>query len=632
MEASSSFVFTLVVVPLVLGAILGLFRRSFKFISLLSAASSLVILYSGVVGISTWRISLMSGSRAPLLGSFSSISFGVDGLSAFFLIILGIIGFCVSVYGFSFIRKKGVGMYYFSYPLFLLSMFLVLVVRNLLWFILLWEVMTLFSQFLVAFEGGDAKKAVFRYFCTVKGAADFMVLSIVVIVVQLAGGANYSVISSRLPVYLSSHTLAFYLVSTGMLIGLGVKAALVPFHFWVPEAYTMAPGNVSALLSGVMEKLPVYMMFRYFVGFVPLSAYVGMFIAVAGTLTLFFGTMFALKQTNSKRLLSYHSVGQVGYIVMALGAGIYLLSRGYVILGALALMASLFHSLNHATFKSLLFLTAGSVFYKTRTRDLDRLGGLGRVMPLTAVSALIGSLAIAGVPPLNGFVSKWMIYASTMPVPTLLCLFGAFALFISSVTAASFVKYFTSTFVRPPVKELRVDGEVPTLMVLPQLILAALCIFFGAYPYLPMRAISRALSAVGVATPQFYSFPGLVIPKGIGNVAPLVFLVIMLGVSTTAIALSGVWRKLPVWTTGTRKLPELSMRLPASSYYASFEREFEEVYEFGASVRGFGVSTLRKIRGLSGVLDDVFHNVDGTLIGAFVALLVFIVILGGVAL
>ncbi|NPA47175.1 MAG: hydantoin racemase [Thermococci archaeon] len=608
-----------------LAALLGLSRRTSWLPALLSAVASLMILIAGVEGSGSWRAGAPVGTS--ILASLSSISLGVDGLSAFFLIILGLIGLCSSIYSLSSF-KHGATTYRAAYPLFILSMFLVLIVRSLLWFVIFWELMTLFSQFLIANGREGSRGAALRYFCTTKGAADFMLLSVVVIIWKLSGSPAYSAISSVLPAYMSSHRLTFVLISAGMLTGLGIKATLVPFHFWVPDAYTSAPGEAAALMSGAMEKLPVYMMFRYLLTFSPLSAPLGLAVAVAGTLTLFFGTMFALRQTDSKRLLAYHSVGQMGYIVMALGAGLYLLSRGYTLLGSLALMASLFHSLNHATFKSLLFLTASSVYRRTGLRNLNRLGGLWKVMPLTAVSALIGSLAIAGVPPLNGFVSKWMIYVSTMPSSTVVSLFGALALFISSVTAASFVKYFTTVFVRPPAGELNVSGEVPPWMTVPQWILAALCVFLGVYPYLPLRAISRALGVVGVKAPALSSFPGVVVPRGLGNVAPLTFFVFMVVLTSILLLLVRPVMRLPGWTTGTRVLRETAMRLPAGSYYASFEEDFGEVYGFGAAIRRLGLWIVRCVGGVARAAERCSADMNGMLIGAFVGLLIFVVVLG----
>ncbi|NJE41749.1 proton-conducting transporter membrane subunit [Thermococcus sp. GR6] len=631
-------IFLFIVIILSVASFIGVFSRSAiltKLVNALSALGSLTIAYAGIIGLKEsveLNITLLHLKSDSIINAFSTLTLKVDPLSGFFMIILGILGFCTSVYGIAYLDmyKGDKRLYAFNYPLFLLFMFLVLVSWNLLWFVVFWELMTLFSQFLVAFERNEKTLiATLKYFCMTKAAADFMLIAIVLVLITISGGGDYDILSSQLVNYFRSHPLEMYLVSAGFMIGLGVKAALVPFHVWLPDAYVEAPSNVSSLLSGAMEKMPVYMMFRFFLSFTPLTPNIGLLIALFGTLTLFFGTMYALKQTDSKRLLSYHSVGQIGYVVFALGAGIYLLSKGYTTFGALALMASLFHALNHAFFKGLLFLTAGSILYRTGSRDLDHLGGLARFMPITAFAALIGSLSIAGMPPFNGFVSKWMIYVSTLPTPTLVSLFGALALFISAVTTASFVKYFTSIFVRPPAKEITVK-EVPVSMWASQLILAVLCVIFGVYPALPLEAISKAVDSVGVTTPSITVFPGLIVSDGIGNIAPLALLVFSGALTAVLLAIFPYKISLPVWTTGTRK--SLAMRLPASSYYASFEEEFEDVYSWGE----WCVCTTKRLwdatKAVLSSFEEASFDLDKMMTGAWLMLLILLTILGGVLL
>ncbi|MCD6523749.1 MAG: hydantoin racemase [Thermococcus sp.] len=621
----------------ILAAVVGLFsggKAMTKAMNLISALASIGVCYLGILGFTnnppSVTLSLFEGGSG-ITGLLGSLTLKVTPLSAFFLLILGVLSFSASLYGVSYMDmyKRDTRLYNVSYPLFLLFMMLTLLTQNLLWFIIFWELMTLFSQFLVAFERSErAVKAAFKYFCMTKAGADFMLLAIVLTIIKTAGTADYSGISQVLPSYLIHHPAETYAIAIGMLVGLGVKAAVVPLHSWLPDAYMEAPSNVSTLLSGVMEKIPVYMMFVVFLRFLPLDKYLGLGIALIGTLTLFFGTMYALKQTDSKRLLAYHSIGQIGYVILALGAGLYLLSRGDALLGAVALAASLYHAINHATFKGLLFLTAGSVAYRTGSRDLNYLGGLAKSMPITTFTALIGALSIAGMPPLNGFVSKWMIYASTLPTPTVLSLFGAFALFISSVTTASFVKYFTTMFTRPPLERIEVK-EVPPTMWVPQAILAFVCLAFGIYPKLPLGLISKALKSAGVSVPALKTFPGIVIPNT-GNIEPLAIFVVLLAFGTAFLALTHSKVVLPVWTTGTRK--PLAMRLPASSYYASFEEEFEEVYSLGEWA-GKAISSIwRGTKRLAVLYEVRSYQADLMMTASAVALLTMVLILGGVSL
>ena len=622
---------------LVMAAVIGLFsggKTMTKVVNLISAIASLGICYLGVLGLTdnppSIKLSFFNGGSG-ILQSFCSLSLKITHLSAFFLLILGVLSFSASLYGVSYMDmyRRNTRLYNLSYPLFLLFMMLTLLTQNLLWFIIFWELMTLFSQFLVAFERNEkAIRAAFKYFCMTKAGADFMLLAIILMIVRIAGTGDYSEMARLLPQYLSHHSMETYAIAIGMLLGLGVKAAVVPFHSWLPDAHPEAPSNVSALLSGVMIKLPVYMMFLVFLEFLPRNEYIGLGVALMGTLTLFFGTMYALKQTDSKRLLAYHSVGQIGYIVFSFGAGLYFLSTGHVFLGVLALMASLYHTINHAMFKGLLFLTAGSVVYRTGSRDLNYLGGLAKFMPITALTALIGALSIAGMPPFNGFVSKWMIYVSTIPTPTILSLCGVLALFISSVTTASFVKYFTAMFTRPPLEKIRTK-EVPPTMWIPQEILAFICLLFGVYPKLPLDIISRSISSIGITVPALKTFPGVVVPN-VGNVEPLAMFVVILTLGTVLLALTYSKTALPVWTTGTRK--PLGMRLPASSYYASFEEEFEEVYSFGKWTQEIASLLWRFTKKITILYDEQSYQLDSMMITSAVALLLMILVLGGVSL
>ena len=200
-------------------------------------------------------------------------------------------------------------------------------------------------------------------------------------------------------------------------LGFLVKAGGFPFGmWWLPDAHPAAPSPVSALLSGAMIKLGLYGILRVFLSLMPPGPWLlpwGFVIATFGTLSLFFGTMAALVQLDSKRLLAYHSIGQVGYMLLGFGLGLALLERDPA-LAAVAIVAGLFHLLNHACFKGLLFLNAGMFEVVTGERDLNRLGGLNKVVPLTAACTIVASLSIAGLPPFNGFSSKWLLYHASV--------------------------------------------------------------------------------------------------------------------------------------------------------------------------------------------------------------------------
>jgi formate hydrogenlyase subunit 3/multisubunit Na+/H+ antiporter MnhD subunit len=288
-----------------------------------------------------------------------------------------------------------------------------------------------------------------------------------------------------------------------------------PFgQVWLPDAHPAAPSPVSAMLSGVMIKTGAYGLMRYFLWLVPPAAQQdyplanwGAVVTVLGTITLFTGTMQALKQEQSKRLLAFHSIGQIGYILLGTGACMALLpAKGpnATVLAAIALFGALFHVLNHGLFKSLLFLNAGSMLHATGTQDLNKMGGLMKFMPLTAVTALVASLSISGVPLFNGFASKWSILVGTIQGASATKYLGVcaiIAIITSALTLASFIKFFGVSFLSRTSALVREQAarrgrlEVGAMMQLPQIFLAALCVLLGVMPALAFQLMGAAMNA-----------------------------------------------------------------------------------------------------------------------------------------
>ena len=539
-------------------------------------------------------VKLISPISLPI--NLSLLYVKIDSLSAFFCLILGVVGFTSSVYGFSYInryfKKEHLGFYGLNYAFFLCFMYLVLIIYDVFWFIIFWELMTVTSQFLVSYEKEKiaARKAAYKYFCMVKAGSEAIIVSALIIIIILSGmQTSFDIVKTCTEKLLAENPILANALLAMLFIGFSVKASLVPFHTWLPDAHPEAPSNVSALLSGVMIKTAVYMFFRLFYFFFKPTIYWGYIVATIGTITLFVGTMYAILQTDSKRLLAFHSVGQMGYIVLALGASMVLYSmKGevYAILASAAFAASLYHALNHAMFKSLLFLTAGSVIYRTGLRNLNVLGGLARLMPVTAISALIASLSISGIPPFNGFVSKWLIYSSTIPSFTLLTIYGVIALFISAVTAASFVKYFTTLFTKPPALELKGVKEVPIVMLFSQIFLGVICVTLGIYPVLPLTIISpisKLLFPLGDVLSYVKVLPGIALLK-VGFVSinsPLIIAVSLTLISSiTAVLLPHRIKEFSVWSCGV-SFRKYLMNMPADSYFKPFEESFKELYLTG---------------------------------------------------
>jgi formate hydrogenlyase subunit 3/multisubunit Na+/H+ antiporter MnhD subunit len=394
-----------------------------------------------------------------------------------------------------------------------------------------------------------------------------------------------------------------------LLLGFGCKAGLFPLgQLWLPDAHSIAPSPVSAMLSGVMIKTGVYGLMRTFLGMVPDSAGLqaiggrwGLILAWLGVLTLFLGTVQALKQEDAKRLLAYSSIGQIGYIVLALGLALVARSSDQApvrALATLALVGALYHTLNHAVFKGLLFLCAGSVLYATGARRFRSLGGLMACMPATAAAAGVASLAISGVPPLSGFASKWMIVASSILAGVelrVLVLFGIVALFTSAVTLACYVKFFGMTFASSPAREhgARPVREVPWTMLVPKAALALFCVAQGLFPWLGCRMLLAALrnsegSAVASMLGEAGAGPLLegrllgiqVAGLGAGQGAAAVAVpLVVLAVLGAGFALAWLLRRCggsrpkvaPTWLCGYQQ-PDDRNRYAAHGMYAAFRR------------------------------------------------------------
>jgi formate hydrogenlyase subunit 3/multisubunit Na+/H+ antiporter MnhD subunit len=348
----------------------------------------------------------------------------LDELSAFFLLLLGAVAACVSVYTVGYVREESdddraptpPGLQCLCHHLFLASMALVLVADDAYFFMVAWETMALSSYFLVTSDHRHAeiRRAGYLYLLI----AHLGAISILLCFGALQSGTgNYSFEAMReLQPGAGWASMAFTLA----LAGFGAKAGILPMHMWLPEAHPAAPSPVSALMSALMLKTAVYGLMRVtldLIGF-PLWWW-GVIALVAGLASALFGVIFAAVQTDMKRLLAYSSIENIGLIIT--GFGLTLLFRGFGMsaLAALALTATLYHCLNHAFFKSLLFLATGSVLHATSERSLGRLGGLIHRMPWVAWCALVGSAAIAGLPPLNGFVSEWLLLQAFLFTPGL---------------------------------------------------------------------------------------------------------------------------------------------------------------------------------------------------------------------
>ena len=332
----------------------------------------------------------------------------LDALSAFFLLLLGAVSAGISVFAAGYFRQgEGTppGLQCLYYHVFIASMALVLLADDAYAFMVFWETMALSSYFLVTSDHTKAeiRRAGFLYLLIAHVGAIGILLCFGV----LHGTGDYTFDSMR-----AAQLAPFWAtVAFGLaLFGFGAKAGMLPLHVWLPEAHPAAPSPVSALMSAVMLKTAIYGLLRVLFDLLHTQVWWwGVVILVLGLATALYGVVFSAVQSDMKRLLAYSSIENIGFILVGIGLAVTFQAYGMRALAALALTAALYHSINHAFFKSLLFLATGSVLHSTRERALGKLGGLIHRMPWVAWLALIGTLAIAGLPPLNGFVSEWLL-------------------------------------------------------------------------------------------------------------------------------------------------------------------------------------------------------------------------------
>jgi formate hydrogenlyase subunit 3/multisubunit Na+/H+ antiporter MnhD subunit len=494
----------------------------------LTTAATAALVFFAVGTVLAGGVSANSASfcNIPALGF--ALRLHVDGLTAMFLLLAAVIAVPAALYSIIYMnhyRDYGVARYYPYFLLFLAAMYGLLSTTDMMWFFLIfWQMMTLPGYALIRFEHRKPANvhAANKYLLMMQIACGATLIGAEILARSgasaNAGGMvkyDFDTVSANLPALLHAQPGLTALAFALFLVGFGIKMGMWPFgQVWLPDAHPAAPSPVSAMLSGVMIKTGVYGLMRYFLWLTPATALGdfplarwGLVVAVLGTITLFTGTMQALKQEQTKRLLAFHSIGQVGYILLGFGACMTLLPAAGPVaaaLAALAMIGALFHTLNHGVFKALLFLNAGSMLHATGTQDLNKMGGLLKYMPLTAATALVASLSISGVPLFNGFASKWSIYVAAVQgssVAGWLALCAAIAILTSALTLASFVKFFGASFLSRSsalVKEKAAGQqklEVPMMMQIPQVLLALICVLLGILPAIAYGLIHKALAA-----------------------------------------------------------------------------------------------------------------------------------------
>jgi hydrogenase-4 component B len=515
----------------------------------------LIAALGGIVGLTYALMTIFTGGTLDAhfvnsLGIGTDIlTLHIDGLAAFFIAVISTIAIAASVFGTRYFEHYAgiyrLGSFGFFYNVFIASMILVVSANNALLFLLAWEMMAISSYFLVIFEHEEETNinaGTFYILISQLGAA--CLFAAFLLLYKFTGSWDFDLIrvsSVAIPVAMQNAILAF------ALIGLASKAGVIPLHIWLPEAHPAAPSHVSALMSGVMLKVAIYMIIRFFFDlFSSVDPMWGLIIIVFGSISALIGILYALSENDIKRVLAFSSVENIGIILFGLGAAVTFFSLHLTALGVVALVAALYHTVNHALFKSLLFLAAGSVVHATHTRNMEAYGGLAKVMPWTSVFFLMGAVAISGLPPFNGFVSEWFTFQSlflgiaTLPVfEKIIFLLGASSLaFTGGLAAACFVKAFGMTFLaRPRSQAYELAHESGYMMQGGMAMLAALTIVFSV----AAGAITPALANI-VASLRGGSTSGTGImnpfqPIALGHFSSLSMLLIAVALCTATLAI-----------------------------------------------------------------------------------------------
>jgi hydrogenase-4 component B len=584
------------------------FRKGKNYVYILPVMGALALVVSGLYLSSGHQISI---SSVPISPAFA-FAFYADSLSGFFVAVISILALAVSLYSIGYTKDfVNQGLLGFLYNLFILSMYAVVLSGNIITFLISWETMSVVSYFLVTFDRDkkSAKAGLIYAIMTHIGTGFIIVLFLVLY--KYTGQMDFQgikAVMSNIPANIKSLVFIFSVV------GFGTKAGIIPLHTWLPKAHPAAPSNISALMSGVMIKTGIYGFVRICMDVVGQGpTWWGIAIIVIGAVSSILGVLYALMEHDIKRLLAYHSVENIGIILLGLGASMMFRSDGLYTLSAIAVIAALYHTVNHALFKGLLFLGAGSVVHATHTKNMEDMGGLIKSMPYTGLTFLIGSVSICALPPFNGFVSEWITYqalilgfqAPSVAEKIISPLGGAALALTGALAAACFVKAFGISFLGAPRSHHAGHAkESSPSMITGMSILALLCLAFGVFPGTVIDLLSSPVFLLtgshGISPGRWY----LYLNETTATLSPASILatVIVMGIASLIFVRSvGGKRKTTYGDSWDCGLPALTPRMQysATAFTKPIRLIFKKIYlprrelKVSFTVKPFFVKTMR---------------------------------------
>ena len=562
-------------------------RKAKHYTYILSAFGSVNFIIAGLY--------LSSGMQVhpPSIPISSVLEFSIQGdaLAGFFVTVISVLTLSVSIYSIGYTKNTGnSGLLGFLYNLFILAMYAVILSGNIITFLISWETMSVVSYFLVTFDRNEksAKAGLLYAVMTHVGTAFLIVLFLVLY--KYTGRMDFSGMRTAAAGIPDGLKVLVFIFS---IVGFGTKAGIIPFHIWLPRAHPAAPSNISSLMSGVMIKTGIY-------GFIRISMdllgqgpeWWGIAIIVLGAISAVIGVLYALMEHDIKKLLAYHSIENIGIILLGIGSSMMFRSNGLYDLSAIALVAGLYHTLNHALFKGLLFLGSGSLMHATHTRNMEEMGGLIKLMPYTGLLFLIGSVSICALPPFNGFVSEWLTFqalllgfhAPSITAKIISPLGGAALALTGALAAACFVKAFGISFLGMPRSRHAQDAkESSPSMIAGMAILGLLCLLAGIFPGTVIDMISPAVLGL-TGSGGNISYNGfLSVSQTSASLSPSAIFILMvcIGVAAVAFVLAAGGKRKTVyadsWDCGMHSLTS-RMQYTATAFTKPVRLIFKRIY------------------------------------------------------